>query len=81
MSRNYRVESVEPRDRISHDDFFRPRKRVTLVCMDDGVVLQVLFPISRSPKRGDRIMLDDREVDAIRTDAMAESGVSPVLKN
>ena len=64
MNRNYHVESVEPRDRISHEDFFRPQNRVTLIRVEDGAVLQLFLSTRRSPKRGEKILLDDREVQA-----------------
>ena len=68
MNRNYHVESVEPRDRISHEDFFTPRNRVTLVRVEDGAVLQVFLSTRRRPKRGEKILLDDHEVQANLTD-------------
>jgi len=67
MTRCYQVKSVEPPDRFSHEDFFTPRNRVTLVRVEDGEVLRLLFPVRRSPKRGERILLDDQEVRALPT--------------
>lgn len=81
MNRNYRVESVEPRDRISYQDFFMPRHRVTLVREEDGEVLNVLFPIRRSPRRGERILLDDQELRAIQAPTTTGAGIARIVTN
>jgi hypothetical protein len=62
MNRTYQVLAVEPRDRISHYDFFRPRNSVTLVKVENGEKVTVLLHIRRNFKRGDLIEMDDFEV-------------------
>jgi len=62
MRRKYRIEAVEPLDRISHGDFFGPRKAVTLVKIENGETVKVLLPCRRTWRRGEVIELEDFKV-------------------
>jgi hypothetical protein len=59
MNRKYQVQAVEPRARISHDDFMRPRNTVTLLRVEDGESVKVLLPTRGNWRRGDLIELED----------------------
>jgi hypothetical protein len=62
MNNRYRVLAVEPRDRISHFDFFRPCNSVTLAKVENGETVTVLLPIRGNWKRGEVVELDEHDV-------------------
>jgi hypothetical protein len=62
MPNKYRVLAVESRDRISHDDFIRPRNSVTLAKVENGETVTVLLPIRWNWKRGEVVELDEHDV-------------------
>lgn len=76
MTRIYRVVAAEPRDQISAEDFFRPRKMVTLIRLEDGATLRVILPMRRSLRRGDEIRLGDDELDRILAQPSLVAGLS-----
>jgi len=59
MTRKYRVEAVSRRAPVSHLDFISPRNAVTLVRVEDGRILKLLFPTKHGWSPGDLIDLDD----------------------
>jgi hypothetical protein len=76
MTSTYRVLAAESLDQISAEDFFRPRKKVTLLRMENGEILRVLLPMRRSLRAGDVIRLDDHEVDRILVQPRLVAGLS-----
>jgi hypothetical protein len=79
MRHQYRIEAVEPLDRISHGDFFSPRKAVTLVKIENGETVKVLLPCRGRWRRGDLIELEDFKVMRDQERRQAQSELATTL--